>query len=308
METPPASANAPTRFTGLRPPPREVLARIRICELFGSASSMGALLYLVISLHTLFSCLAKYGPGELLGLRYLGPLSQARGTMNVCMEDVRSYATALNRQGRRIRYLNQFSFSEAGKVYWGDSYAWGDCLDAGTPVDVEFPRGDPEHARIVGMQSRGGGSWVILLLFLFPAWALWLAVRALRTGLKAIRVLAKGVPASGRLLSVRRVLNRYGRYWEMVYGFSDARGIEQTTRTTSYEWRERLAVTPEAASLLYDPEKPEEAIVLEARPEPLLVDAAGELRAGGWHRAVFALIAPLLVILDLLYWLLRPWL
>lgn len=80
-----------------------------------------------------------------------------------------------------------FSFVDAGGARRsGTSYLTGDCLELGSQVNIEHPRGRPELARIVGLRAKPYSAWYGLLLLL-PAAGLSLAVFSARVAMRQKR-------------------------------------------------------------------------------------------------------------------------
>jgi hypothetical protein len=188
---------------------------------------------------------------------------------------------------------HHYEYSVAGRTLTGTSYATGGALAEGEQVTVEYDEGSPERSRIEGMRRAmfGPGAMVVVI---FPLVGFVLLYFATRSGIRRNHLLREGILTTGVL--VRReptnmtVNNR--RVWEMTFEFTDRSGQrrEATARATDTSKLEDDTREP----LLYDPDEPSRAYVLDEAPSRPRLEG-GELVGRGMS-ALFALIIPLIVV------------
>lgn len=189
---------------------------------------------------------------------------------------------------------NHYEFSVAGRTYRGASYSTGDEVAPGEEVTVEYDENDPARSRIEGMRRALFGP-AVALVNIFPLIGLILLIPAMRTGLKRNRLLREGLLAQGKLIGKQPTnvtINRR-RVFELKFEFNarDGRRYVVSARTNDTERLQDEATEP----LLYDPNDPSRAYVLDEAPARPEFESNGDLR-GRPVAALFALIIPLLVL------------
>lgn len=191
-------------------------------------------------------------------------------------------------------YANHYEYSVAGRSMQGLSYSKGKEVSEGDSVDVEYSDGKPERSRIAGMR-RGMFGPLVFLVLIFPAFGAAMAGFSIPYGRRRNFLLQEGVLAYGTLKSKTptntRVNNRM--VWELTFEFTarDGRVAEAKARTSMTDKLEDEPQEP----LLYDPNDPSYAAMLDELPSRPQIDESGEL-TGRPVAALLVLILPLLVI------------
>jgi hypothetical protein len=220
-------------------------------------------------------------------ITFKGDLGRATGTVTRVVD------TNASESRSRIRE-NHFQYSVAGERMEGVSYSTGRQVEPGDRVLVEFLERTPQRARISG-QRTGMFSPAVMFVLLFPLVGLALIIFGLRWGSKRSRLLREGVFTTGVLKSKTatntRVNNR--RVYELIFEFTarDGRRCEAKARTSMTDRLQDEREEP----LLYNPEKPEDAVMLDDGPGRPRFDETGML-VGRPVAALFSMILPALVI------------
>jgi hypothetical protein len=184
------------------------------------------------------------------------------------------------RSKRKGIHRYRFAFTGAdGERYEGESFlpAPGPDLEPGARVSLLVPEGMPEAAVIEGMR-RSPLSPVILWLLSIPI----LAVMALLVGVTQakgkLRILRLGVEAGGEVLSTEptavRLNNRTVMKATVQFDTQEGRRVKVVFRTTD----PAAAQGVDGARLLYDPGRPERALLLSDLPAGVAATPEG-LRA-----------------------------
>jgi hypothetical protein len=194
---------------------------------------------------------------------------------------------------RRIR-ANHYQYSVAGKSFDGVSFSNQGDVSEGDRVTVEYAVSSPEQSRIAGQRRKMFGAGVAFVT-IFPLIGLGLLVGAMRWGSRRARLLRDGVLTTGVLIGKSptntTVNNR--RVFELIFEFTarDGRKHQAKARTSITERLE----DERQELLLYDPEKPEDAVLIDDAPSRPKLDEVGGL-APRRVAAVLAMILPALVI------------
>jgi len=190
-----------------------------------------------------------------------GAKSNALATVSAC--ESTGYEDN-NSQVYKIKY--EFTTPD-GKAHQGYSYQDGGGVLQGSKVQIEYLSSDPDTSRIMGMRLNPAGYFIVFFA-IFPIIGLALLIYAVRSWNRkwrtGIRVFVNGMLTQGIVKSVNKSLmnvNRQPRYKIIVsyqefetfyYGNGD-----EAVRASKWQG----AKTP--LRVLYDPEKPEDAIVVE---------------------------------------------
>jgi hypothetical protein len=196
-------------------------------------------------------------------------------------------------------YGNTYSFrvESLETEYQGVSYSTGRQLEPGWPVTVEYIESDPNVSRIHGMR-RAMFAWPVLcIVLLFPLIGLFFIVFGLKKGVKANRLLAQGKIALGALKSKEPTNIRVNErpVYKLVFEFIAADGgrYEIVSKTSLPD---RLEDESEER-LLYDPDNPAYAVMLDNLPGSPDIDELGRIRAGSFLRGMLPLLLPALTLL-----------
>ncbi len=223
-----------------------------------------------------------------------GPMQRTPGQVTGSLETGFSQGGGKHRRGTPI-YAMEYRFNLHGANYEGTSYQHGGGKSAGDAVSVEFPVGRPEVSRIVGTR-RAPFSMAAAFVFIFPAIGLATVLPGIWRGMRGLRLLAHGEPVRGRLVrkeptSVK--LNKLPVY-KLVFQFTDALGQvrEVTTKTHQTQRLEDDA----AEQIFYDPQNPDQAVLLDSLPGRRYLGERGEMRPAGFGAALRVMLLPLVAL------------
>ena len=182
----------------------------------------------------------------------------------------------------------------AGTKFSGTSYATGESRSEGDSVDVEYDEKDPQRSRIAGMRRAQFGPFVSFVA-IFALIGFGIVYFATRSGFRRNHVLSHGMLTTGKLVAKERTNMTVNKrpVWKLTFEFTgrDGRVHEAAAHSTDTA---RLEDESQEA-LLYDPDDPSRAYVLDEAPARPEFDYTGELKPKP-AKAVFALILPTLVI------------
>lgn len=212
------------------------------------------------------------------------------GTVDGKVTSVEGTGASVN---KRQVMANHYEYSVAGDFFTGVSYSTGESASPGQSVEIEYDDGNPSRSRIAGMRRAMFGPGLILVS-LFPFIGLVILVPATLAGIDRNRLLREGLVATGTLKSKSRTnvtINNRPLY-ELTFEFTtrDGRRHEAKARSTATERLEDEAQEP----LLYDPNDPTRAYVLDEAPARPEIESNGDLR-GRTAAAVRSLILPILM-------------
>lgn len=268
-----------TRFSA---PPRRVPMSLVIANLFNGMSQIG---FFVFGFGMVFAW--TFGAMADLSVLHFGTLTSARGQIT----QVEQTGASENEQPV---YANYYAFSLAGQRQTGVSYSTGEAGTVGAEVEVEYDESDPTWSRIAGMR-RGHFGPLVLFVLIFPAIGLAFVFFALRSGWRRSRLLRNGEFTMGRLVGKEptNVTVNKRRVYELTFEFisRDGQRREAKARTTDTQRLEDEAQEP----LLYDPDNPSVAYVLDELPQRPSIDGTGELE-GRFGAAIGLIIIPGIVI------------
>lgn len=266
----------------LVPPPRPVPFLLRAQVLFGGILSFIGWIFFAFGMvfAVVFGSLADVTSWYL----FRGPVATANGALVEVKE------TSASENDVRI-YSYKYSFHAEGADYEGVSYLPGRSHEPGEAVVVEYVEGDPSLSRIRGMRRAEFGPWVLFVM-VFPLVGFIFIVVSLRGGLKANRLLAHGKLAWGELVSKEptntRINNRV--VYKLTFDFQPEEGGHAQAVARSHmpeklqdEQRERL---------LYDPFRPDYAVLLDSLPASPAIDLTGNLQARSPVFAALTLLLP----------------
>lgn len=250
----------------LAPPPRSVPLSLSLLNIFNGFGQIG---WLVFGFGMIFGW-AFVGNADFSLLTFRGPHAQSAGRVT----SVVPTGASVNR--RRVM-AHRYEFSVAGSTLHGTSYSDGESKSIGDEVTIEYDADHPERSRIEGMRRAQFGAGVAFVL-LFPFIGAVFVVFAMRTGLRRNRLLRHGILAEGKLTGRERtnvVVNGHP-VWALTFEFTarDGRRHQATARTADPARLEDEAQEP----LLYDPDRPENAYLLDEAPARPEFEPNGDLR------------------------------
>ncbi|HEX2060794.1 MAG TPA: DUF3592 domain-containing protein [Thermoanaerobaculia bacterium] len=267
----------------LAPPPRRVPVSLQIANIFNGFAQVG---WAVFGFSMIFFWVFGMN-GDYSFLTFHGARATARGTVT----NVESTGASEN---ERTVMANHYEYSVAGRTFRGTSYSTGWSANTGDSVTVEYMEANPLRSRIEGMRRALFGPGVAFVV-IFPLIGLGLLIPATRSGLRRNRLLREGLLTTGTLSGRRDTNMRVNKQpvWELTFDFvtRDGRRAQAKARATDTYRLEDEAREP----LLYDPENPERAYVLDEVPLRPRIEAGGELR-GRLGSALRSLILPAMIV------------
>jgi len=269
----------------LVPPPRPVPFLLRAQVLFGGVFSFIGWFFFAFGM--VFAVVFGSFADLTSWYQFRGPVATASGTLTEVTE------TSASENNVRI-YAYKYSFRAEGNDYEGVSYLPGRHHEPGEQVVVEYVEGNPSLSRVRGMRRAEFGPW-ILFVMVFPLVGFIFILVSLRGGLKANRLLANGKLAWGELVSKEptntRINNRV--VYKLTFAFQPEEGGSATAVARSHE-PEKLQDEPAAAGerLLYDPFRPDYAVLLDSLPASPAIDLTGNLQPRNPALAALTLLLP----------------
>lgn len=274
----------------LAPAPRVVPLSLRLSLLLGGLGQVG---WLILGFGMVFFWGFAWR-ADLSFVLFYGPRGQAEGRITEITQTGASVGGGEGRAGTPI-YAYRYRFADpAGVERTGVSYRTGRAGEVGDAVTVEYPRGWPTMSRIAGMRREIWEAWAVLLALL-PLLGLAFIVARARSGRKAAHLLQCGSLALGVLKSKEATNIKVNKrdVYKLTFEFQSEERLRYTveTRTTEPEVLE----DQEQERIVYDPQQPTYAMLLDDLPGQPKVDEEGQFRPKGL-RAAALLILPLLTI------------
>ncbi len=266
----------------LVPPPRPVPFLLRAQVLFGGVFSLIGWIFFGFGM--IFAVVFGSMADLTSWYHFRNPPATAPGTLL----EVKDTGASEN---KTQVYSYKYSFRAEGADYEGVSYRTGRYHEPGEAVVVEYVEGNPSVSRLRGMRRAEFSPWVVFV-FIFPLVGFIFIVVSLRGGLKANRLLRHGKLAWGELVSKEptnvRINNRV--VYKLTFEFQPEEGGHARAVARSHvpeelqdEQRERL---------LYDPFRPETAVLLDSLPASPAIDMTGNLQPRRPVAAALALLLP----------------
>lgn len=184
-----------------------------------------------------------------------------------------------------------YEFDVDGVVYRDKCFGTGYYPSRGTPVEVEYAASDPAASTIRGQRKTPLG-FFILLIGIFPGVGLVLMTVGLLRNAKAVRVLSVGKLARGRLVSKEPTNTRINKQtvYKFTFEFEDESG--RSHRVTGRTHHTRLLEDEETERIIYNPNRPEDGVLVDTLPGKPQVDDNGQLQGVGL-KALKLMILPM---------------
>ncbi len=219
--------------------------------------------------------------------RYDGELTRVPGAITAAS------ATGIN-ENRRMVWKLHFTFQTPnGQTRKGRSYSRTIAPVVGQRVEVEYPAGRPDQARITGARTRplhaaaalAGLPMLIAVPFL---------IYGVFRGRRILHLLRHGKPAFGKLLHRQPTSVRVNK--RMVYKLTfEFEADGQKYQTTARTHRTETLSDERGEPLLYHPLDPTRATLLDHLPGAPELDG-GQFRRAASGSLVLALLPPALAI------------
>ncbi|MBI5882667.1 MAG: DUF3592 domain-containing protein [Elusimicrobia bacterium] len=273
----------PAAPLSLAPPPRPVSAGLVLQQVFGGFLPQFGWLFLGFGM--VFFWVFSVPETAVSLFRFAGELESTPGTVTACR------ATAMSEDDITV-FAVKYSFETQGPGCRGTSYATGSCPVPGTAVTVEFPAGSPEHSRVQGLRSAPFGP-LVLIVFLFPAVGLGFILAGLRSGILSGRLLSRGLPTQGSLVSKLPTSTKINdrTVYAMTFAFRDSFGVERSVTTRTHE--PEVLEDESRENILYDPADPSRAVTVDSLPGRVRVGSSGSLEPAQPGRTLLVLAGPL---------------
>jgi hypothetical protein len=183
----------------------------------------------------------------------------------------------------------------AGRVHHGESYTTDDVTPH-TERLVEYTRANPNVSRLKGMSRRPFGVLALMVL-LFPIVGLALAGRVFVRGIRAARLLRRGIETTGKVIDVESTRLKVQRERIMRATVEFAVG-DRAERTTFDVGESGAPARDEIRRLIYDPAAPSRASTLDDLPGKPRITTEGKL-AWSSGSAALVLIAPIVAVIEI---------
>jgi uncharacterized protein DUF3592 len=264
-------------------PPRQVPLSLRVANLFNGLAQIG---WGVFGFGSIFFW-GFVSNADFSFFDFRPPYVLAAGRVT----EVENTNARINKQPVMAHH---YKYAVAGETFTGTSYTTGTELSSGDVVTVEYKADDPSRSRIQGMRRKQFGPGVVFVT-IFPLIGLGILIAATRMGHKRSRLLRDGIFTTG-VLKAKRATNmtvNKRRVFALTFEFTGRDGRQhQTEANTSLPARlEDEAQEP----LLYDPDNPSQAYLLDQAPSRPKLEMNGDL-VGNPVVAGLCLILPVLVI------------
>lgn len=287
---------APTAFAKLARPPRAVPLRTALAlRLSETMLQVGAVALAVFGSVSIF-LLANADIASLW--RYRGELERVEARVTA-VEDTGVGEGGRRRSGRS-RPIQRFSFEfdNAGWRCRATSYSSTLRVEPGASVEVEFPREQPQFARIVGMRSSTFGPEALLFL-IAPAIASFLLGWGLVRSSHALHLVRTGSLAQGVVRGIdRRPGRKQRRSRQVQVEFESEPGHNAFVEfSTSHPARFFVGQT---VHVLFDARHSKPSRVVEDLAFELPLDGRGRIAEVGLARLARYLVVPGLCIVALL--------
>jgi len=268
-------------------PPRQVDWPLRARLLFGGKLAQFGWIWLILA--SLFSWIFL-GQTDLGALVFnFGQRASAQGTV------VAAWETNVSSNDQSVYGLSYTFVTPAEQTYDGVSYG-PPVFSVGQTVIVDYHVNNPANSRIQGMGQAPFGPAMLLILAL-PLVGLLVAGFAMRQGAKAIRLLSGGRLTQGRLLANTRTNMEIMEkpVHQIEVGFASEFGAAHTIKFKT----NNLAMldAPYGTCVLYNPLRPEDALLVGSLPAQPLVSPNGSIEMDSSLRTSIALALPPLALL-----------
>jgi hypothetical protein len=265
----------------LSPPPRAVPLDLSIRVVLGGA--LGQLGWFLVGFGFVFVWAFDADGAVGSAFRFLGSEAVVQGTttswreLNLSVNDAPVFETS-------------YAFEVDGRQLTGASYATGYYVPEGTGVTVEYRASAPEISRIQGMRATRVGL-AIAFVFVIPLIGLAFVRAALRSGLRARRLLSEGHLARANFVSEEGTGAQVNGkpVSRLTFEFAAASGGTYQVVATTHE--AHLLKDDETERVVYDPRYPSDAVLIDDLPGRPEIDARGDFASGGPRGAALALLS-----------------
>jgi hypothetical protein len=275
------------RFTSaFPPPPRPVPPLLALGVMFGGFMQLFGALFFSAGMG--FAWLFAADVDALAQLAFHGPTVRTTATV--------SGVTPSGKEGRRPLFEVSFGYVHEGVSWSGQGYTFdGLRYEKGQPIQIEVRRNAPGRTRAEDLRIKRYGPEGLVTL-IFPAVGIALLMSGTRRGLHALRLLKTGVLTTGRLVKKERTGGHVNNQpiYALTFAFRDQRGGSHTAEARTHE---TARLTDDSAEpLLYAPDKPDGAVMLDELPTLVEIRGNGQLAVGNPLTMVFRVALVLLLL------------
>ncbi len=237
---------------------RMVPTKIKLKILFGNFFTTFGLIFLIFSslFIIVFSSFIKFD-----SLSKNSPVTE--GTVT----SVEVTNTSINDQ--RVYAFNYEYKLPDGSIHNGKSFSEDIYYEVGSPVKVLYSEKEPGVSRIEGMRAGEFSGWILFIMIPFLLVGAGFFIYGLRKARKDIYLLQVGEVAYGNLLGKEptsvKINNR--TVYKLYFRFTAADGNTYDTVCKSHITH--LLEDEEKEKLVYDPNAPEQALLLDSLPRKL---------------------------------------
>ncbi|HSL90886.1 MAG TPA: DUF3592 domain-containing protein [Ignavibacteriaceae bacterium] len=237
---------------------RVVPTRVKFKILFGNFYTTFGLIFLIFSsiFIIVFSSFIKFD-----SLNKNSPVTEGIVT------DVDVTKTTVNDQ-RVYAFHYEYKLPD-GSLHSGKSFCKDIYYDVGTPVKVLYSEKEPGVSRIEGMGAGELSPWLLFIMIPFLLVGAGFFIYGLRKARKDIYLLQVGEVAYGNLVGKEptsmKINNR--KVYKLYFRFTTADGNTYDTACKSH--MTHLLEDEEKEKLVYDPNAPEQALLLDSLPKKL---------------------------------------
>ena len=224
--------------------------------------------------------------------RFSGDLVHVQGTTISCTDTGMSVGGSDNERGTPV-YRTEYGYEiEGGTYHESECYGTGLSFSPGQAVPVEYVAGDPTTSRIEGSRKKPWSAWV-LFVAIFPIVGLLLMVLGVRSNLRKLKILKLGKATRGRLVSKEPTNTRINNQtvYKFTFEYEDESGnthqVSDKTHITS------LLEDEETERLFYNPDRPDEGLLVDVLPGKPRVDEHGNIGAASAGTAFARMLLPL---------------
>ena len=270
-------------------PPRPVPWPIRASAMFGGAISQFGWLWLGI---TMVFVWFFGGMTSFNGLLFLVlDVDTAQGVVS-------TIGTTSASENETPVYANHYAFrvERLEEDFNGISYTTGRPFSEGESVTIEYLGAYPDISRIQGARSGTFSWWVLCIVGIFPLVGIVFVALSLVSGFKSNRLLSHGNVALGTLISKEPTNTRINNQtvYKLTFEFTTDTG--QRCEATARSHQPYALEDEPQEQLLYDPQNPENAVLLDNLPGEPDIDEFGNIQVANMGRSMRALVLPVAVV------------
>lgn len=156
-----------------------------------------------------------------------------------------------------------------GSMYYGKSFIEDIYFDVGSAVKVQYSESNPKVSRIEGMRAGEFGPWILLVALPFLLVGSGFFIYGLRKAKKDIYLLQVGEVARGKLISKESTSMKINKQTVYKLNFQFTANDGNTYTAVCKSHIPHLLEDEETEKLVYDPNAPEQALLLDSLPKRL---------------------------------------